>query len=463
MRQVGGVRVALAIVVLCCALVLAGGLVAGQDGNEIQGSDSAVEEAIDNNTSASVVPPRDNITVITADSSAFLTDAEDARAARLGSNLIAFAPNGSIYYHTTDHTVYWDVDPVQNTSTTVEYVYSDHLEGEACSFGRACTRNGVERLNLTTGETTAVFSRITPNVSETRWHDVDRIDEDRLLVADIDEDRAFVVNTTTDETVWEWDAETDFNTSSGGDYPDDWTHINDVEYIELDGEPTVMVSVRNHDQVVFVDMEDGLLENWTLGADEEHRILYEQHNPDYIPPENGGPAVIVADSENGRAVEYQRRNGSWEQTWEWRDARMTWPRDADRLPNGHTLIADSNGDRVLEVDENGTVVWSLDIGFPYEVERLGTGDESTGGPSAVAIDTKDRTPDPEDRSLVASVVALFPPSIVSAVAYVRPGWVGTRELVAACGLLVAGPAWVIVEWRHRSPSLGSLWQFVGRE
>jgi len=463
MRQEKSVRVALAIVTLCCGLALAGSLVAGQDGNEVQGQDSPVEEAIDNETNASVVPPRDNITVVTADSSAFLSDAEDARAARLGSNLIAFAPNGSIYYHSTNHTVYWDVDPVPNTSTTVEYVYADHLEGEVCEDRRGCTRNGVERLNLTTGETTQLFSRITPNVSETRWHDVDRIDENRLLVADIAQDRAFVVNTTTGETVWEWNAETDFNRSTSGGPPGDWTHINDVEYVHIDGEPTVMVSVRNHDQVVFVDMEDGLRENWTLGADEEHRILYEQHNPDYIPPANGGPAVVVADSENGRAVEYQRDNGSWERTWEWRDARMTWPRDADRLPNGHTLMADSNGDRVLEVDENGTVVWSISIGFPYEAERLGTGDESTGGPSAVAIDSKDRTPDSEDRPLLVDIVALFPPSIVSAVAYARPGWVGTRELLAAGGLLAAGPLWAIAEWRSRSLSVRSLRSLIGRE
>jgi len=463
MRTVGRIRIILALVTLCCGLVLAGSYLAAQDGNELQGRDAPVEEAIDNDTSETVVDPRDNITVVTADSSAFLSDAESARGARRGSNLIAFAPNGSIYYHTTNHTVYFDVDPVENTSRTVEYVYSDHLDPDDCPTEGYCSRNGVERVNLTTGDTTPVFSRITPNVSETRWHDVDRIGEDRLLVADIYRDRAFVVNTTTGATTWEWTARTDFNTSSGGPYPEDWTHINDVEYVELDGEPTVMVSVRNHDQVVFVDMETGLRDNWTLGSDGDYDTLYEQHNPDFIPAENGGPAVIVADSENGRAVEYQRRNGSWEQTWEWRDARMTWPRDADRLPNGHTLMADSNGDRVLEVDENGTVVWSIDIGFPYEAERLGTGDESTGGPSAAAMNSETRSPDPADRSLFADIVALFPPSLVTAAAYVRPGWVGTTELLAAAGVGLAVPLWVVVELRHRSLSLRTLRGSVDRD
>jgi hypothetical protein len=74
-------------------------------------------------------------------------------------------------------------------------------------------------------------------------------------------------------------------------------------------------------------------------------LFYEQHNPDYIPEERGGPAVLVADSENGRVVEYGRTpgngtpvtDGTWERTWQWRDGRLQWPRDADRLPNGGWL------------------------------------------------------------------------------------------------------------------------------
>ena len=460
MDGIGRVRVVLALSTLCCALVLTGSFLAAADGNQVQGSASAVEEAIDNETAASVVPPRADVTVVTADSTALVDT--DSRAARLGSNLVAFAPNGTILYHAADHAVYWDVDPVPGTDRTVEYVYSDHLQYPDCPTRGYCTRNGVERLNLTTGEVEPVFSRLTPNVSETRWHDVDRLDDHRLLVADIDRDRAFVVNATTNETTWEWTAATDFDTDSGGHYPTDWTHINDVEAVELDGEPTVMVSVRNHDQVVFVDPEDGLRENWTLGADDDHDVLYEQHNPDYIPAERGGPALLVADSENGRVVEYQRRNGSWVQSWQWRDERLTWPRDADRLPNGHTLVTDSNGDRVLEVDENGTVVWSIDIGFPYEAERLGTGDESAGGPSAVRMAATEREPNATQRSAVGRAATLVPPSLVNAAAYVRPGWVGTTEAIAAVGLLVAGPLWALVEWRRLGLGFHRQWPFVAR-
>jgi hypothetical protein len=445
-------RVAFALAALVCVAVLVAGYATA-------GTDATLDDSVGtdpgNGTGERVVPPRENITVVGTDSTAFITDEGDGPRKR--AELVAFAPNGSLYYRNESHTRYWDVDPVEGTDATVEYVYADHLEPADCHSDSVCTRNGVERVNLTTGNVTSVYSRITPGKHSTRWHDVDRIDEERLLVADIAQDRAFVVNTTTEGITWSWDAQTDFETSSGGPYPEDWTHINDVEYVELDGRPTVMVSVRNHDQVVFVDTETGLRENWTLGSDGDHDTLYEQHNPDFIPSERGGPAVLVADSENGRVVEYQRRNGSWEQSWLWRDQRLTWPRDADRLPNGHTLITDSNGDRVLEVAENGSVVWSSTVGFPYESERLGTGDESAGGQSAAALGLPSRTPSAANRSAVSEATTLLPKSVVNSVAYLLPGWVGPVEALAAVGLIVVGFLWAVAEWRRRSFEVHLRW------
>lgn len=64
---------------------------------------------------------------------------------------------------------------------------------------------------------------------------------------------------------------------------------------------------------------------------------------------------------------------------------MEWPRDADRLPNGHTLITDTNRDRVFEVNQRNEIVWEATFPGPYEAERLSTGDESTGGQSAATL------------------------------------------------------------------------------
>jgi len=50
---------------------------------------------------------------------------------------------------------------------------------------------------------------------------------------------------------------------------------------------------------------------------------------------------------------------------------LNWPRDADRLANGNTLITDSKNGRVIEVTPEGDVVWEFrDLRMPYEADRL---------------------------------------------------------------------------------------------
>jgi len=404
------------------------------------------------NPQQQAVEPRDNITVVATDSNSWRGEASSGPRAR--AELVAFNPDGSILYYNDSHTRYWDVDPVPETRTTVEYMFADHLEPSACpnttNFAQrrvdeevwneyeaarstdACTRNGYERVNLTTGEVTRVWSETTPGKEATRYHDADRLNETHLAVADIYLDRVFVVNSTSDQTEWTWNASSAFPRETGGPYPEDWTHINDIEVLE-DGR--LMVSARNHDRVVFLN-RSGLIEGWTLGEEDNYSILYEQHNPDYIPTARGGPAVLVGDSENNRVVEYQRTGDSWEQSWVWRDTRMQWPRDADRLPNGHTLITDSNGNRVFEVDKQGEVVWSVNIAFPYEAERLGTGDESAGGPSATQANLDSRTGSLRD-SLLIIAKQLIPGKYLNGLMYITPVWMGFLEVLELVVLLTS--------------------------
>jgi len=453
----GRVRAALAVVVVLATATLVAGFVdAERRGDAVTGS-PVVEQALRSGDRGAVVDERDAITVVATDSNAFVTDENDGPRAQ--AELVAFAPDGSIYYHENQHTRYWDVDPVEGTNATVEFVYAEHLDREDCGGESVCTENGVVRVNLTTGDRETVYSRVTPGKHSTRWHDVDRVDDDRLLVADIARDRVFVVNTTTELVEWEWDAQAAFDVDSGGPFPEDWTHLNDVEHVTIDGRETVMVSMRNHDQVVFVDEERGVREEWTLGTDGDHDTLYEQHNPDFIPREDGGPAVLVADSENGRVVEYQREDGDWTRSWTWSDERTSWPRDADRLPNGHTLVTDSNGDRVVELDEHGEAVWNASIGFPYEAERLGTGDESAGGESATRLDLSSATAADadEDTSLLAAAANALPTSVRNAIAYVFPRWVGLFEGVAAAALVLVVPPWLLAEYRWSNVSVSLRW------
>jgi hypothetical protein len=458
-----------AVRVLFVGLVVASAFVVGTGYLSADGSES------ENGRPAFDAPAADGITVIATDSNTWLGDADDGPRAR--AELVAFRSNGSVMYYDDSHTRYWDVDPVKGESETVLSVAADHRNASECSATTPCTRNVVERVNLSTGEVTELYARITPGKHSTRWHDADRLNDEELVVADIARDRVFVVNTTTGVVEWSWDAQSEFSPESGGPYPEDWTHINDVEVLE-DG--TIMVSIRNHDQVAFLSRETGLLENRTLGEDGRHDTIYEQHNPDYINESNGGPAVLIGDSENNRVVEYQRvedgnRTGHWEQSWVWQDARTQWPRDADRLPNGHTLVTDSNGNRVFEVDEQGEIVWGVDIAFPYEAERLGTGDESTGGPSAASADLQSRsgdggsaanpfddTPNSDEESGVLDrawtvVKDLLPGRTANGLMYVTPVWMGGPEVLALGAIVLTLLVWLLAElyWSSWSASFNT--------
>jgi hypothetical protein len=254
------------------------------------------------------------------------------------------------------------------------------------------------------GETVVI--RLDRTTREVQWverlpyedtHDVDWLGDGKLLIANMrnynettgeNDDRMVVYDREAGEEVWEWEfAENGYDRSGGGDYTDDWTHVNDVEEV---GDGLYMASVRNFDQVVVVNRSTGDIEA-RLGEDGNHSTLYEQHNPDLIRSEDGTPTVIVADSENDRVVEYARdcegpndlvrgdpEDCTWELTWEL-SGGMNWPRDADRLPNGNTLVTDSLNHRVMEVTPEGRIVWEYYATWgPYEAERIGTGDESSG-------------------------------------------------------------------------------------
>lgn len=331
-------------------------------------------ESADYEFGEQIAPPASNTTVIVTN------EWGGTVGGRSEAEIMAVGPSGKITYYNDTFDSYNDVDPLQKKSTVL-YLGHLHLPKSACNSSGTCVKTHVMQLNLSTGNQSVLYTHRQPTIHNGRWHDADLINDTHLAVADIVQDRAFIVDLRTGQIVWEWRAEEAFSHDTGGSYPGDWTHINDIEVLE-DGR--LLLNLRNQDQSVFLT-RSGMQHGWTLGSENNHSRLYEPHNPDYIPRERGGPAIVIADSENNRVVEYQRQNGSWQRTWKWSDSDLQWPRDADRLPNGHTLITDSNGNRIVEVNMRGEVVWEMGIGLPYEAERLETGDESMNGPSAKRV------------------------------------------------------------------------------
>lgn len=395
------------------------------------------------------------------------------------SKLAAVDMDGNVVYFNDSYTQYMDIDPVPAGRWTVMYVANERLNESECSAVTSCRRIVVERVNISTGETDLLYSQTRPEYDKQftateQWHDIDRINSSHILVADISRDNVFIVNTSSGVITWQWEAQNDFPIAGGGRYPYDWTHVNDVELLD-DGR--IMVSLRNQDQVVFINRTSGLVEGWTLGSDDEYGTLYEQHNPDYIPPEMGGPAVVVADSQNNRIVEYQRVDGRWVQSWVWKDGQLAWPRDADRLPNGNTLIADTAGDRVLEINRRGNIAWQLDVRALYDAERLGTGDESEGGQSAESLDLQstrrgasDGTTEVTDSTESESTTTHSGSSdgtsrgitlrkLLNALLFVVPRWVDVAQLVSLVLFTGGISGWLVTEYHWANLSLEIQWPF----
>ncbi|SIR98858.1 Arylsulfotransferase (ASST) [Haladaptatus litoreus] len=403
--------------------------------------------------------PADEITVVT-----------DHKSPTVGSKLVALGPNKEVVYYNATLDYYSDVDPSPDGKFTVTYVGVEDIPKKQCDDKTRCRRIVIERLNMSTDEVDRLYSRVVPTYGgfqipyTNRWHDIDRVNDTHFAVADIERDRVFIVNTSSEIITWQWQALAHYSYESGGPFPNDFTHVNDVEVLP-DGR--IMASIRNQDEVVFINRTSGVNESWTLGEEDNHTILFGQHNPDYIPKSQGGPAVIVADSHNDRAVEYQRVNGTWKQSWVWKDNRMQWTRDADRLPNGHTLITDTHGNRVIEVNKNGEIIWNAQLNFPYDAERLGTGDESAGGSSAQSARLtgranldgamKDKTTATTDdgssatlsTKMLTAVEDALPAKVLNAALYVMPGWFSVLEVITLfIGILIA-LIWSLVEvyWR----------------
>jgi len=425
-------RVAFAVLILITAAVV----VSAAGGGVSTASKEDVPDA----------PETDNHTVVT----------ESGRA----GTITAYQPNGEVLYYNNSRTKYFDADPVEGDPLTVEYAATDtiHTEGANCG-APPCTRNVIERADLETGEVEVIYERYDYKEYAGEWHDIDRINETHFVVADMVADQVFIVNTETEVVNWLWDAQSEFPLESGHSFPNDWTHINDVEYIE-DGrmEGRIMVSVRNQNRVVFLDREEGLLENWTLGGENDADVLNEQHNPDFIPKSQGGPAVLVADSENGQIKEFQREDGEWNRSWLWEDERIQWPRDADRLPNGNTLITDTHGNRVMAINESGDIVWEVESTLPYDAERLEIGAESESRQSARELGLESRTVTEDDGGtgefgidpfafLGGIVESILPHRVYNALIFVAPVWVGETTAAAIVVGLLSGLTWVGLEIR----------------
>ncbi|WP_227357079.1 aryl-sulfate sulfotransferase [Haladaptatus salinisoli] len=346
--------------------------------------------------------------------------------------LVEVTPNGNVAWeYDPPNSRVFDAEQLENGNILV--AVTTKLAPKNCPAEQLevnsdqCIKSRVLELDYETKSVVWKYTWYDEYITHHEVHDVDRLENGETAIIDMGNDRAFTVDRK-GEITWEWHAEnhlengTTFYQRYGGD-PNpggekDWTHMNDIDRLE---NGNFQISVRNFDVVIEVNPKTNKIVD-VIGEPGNHSFLYEQHNPQRL--EEWG-TVLIADSENHRIVEYDVASG--ERVWEYGgDDILLWPRDADRLPNGNTLITDSLHNRVLEIDENGDIVWEYSgVDLPYAADRLSVPEE--GGETVPGWQLENRTAN------AGSVVGTVR-QIEGWASYVFPTWVKLPELLT----LVAG-------------------------
>ncbi|RBI60846.1 hypothetical protein DMJ13_17880 [halophilic archaeon] len=327
---------------------------------------------------------------------------------------------------------YMDIDPIGNDR--ILFVAGERVNGS--TFQRIAVL-----MNWRTGEVHKKFK--VPRDT----HDIDYLGGDRFAIADKKNHRISIYNSSNNSTAWEFDYRKHYSKSAGGG-PGDWTHLNDVD--SINNGSAFLASPRNFDRVMSINRSTKEVE-WTLGEEDNYNIMRAQHNPVLL--SKNPLTVLVADSENQRIVEYQRKNGEWKRVWGYR-GDLHWPRDADRLPNGNTLITDTLNDRVVEVTPDREIVWEFHVErSTYDVERLQHGDEPAG-PTMASQSHRFEGVLPTKNSAQSLVVSEFDEAYrktFQIATWVLPGWVTLSEFIYLLSALGLAVGWVSVEAISATP------------
>jgi len=197
------------------------------------------------------------------------------------------------------------------------------------------------------------------NLDSKVTHDADRLPNGNTLVVyggDEKSDAQVKEINPEGEIVWSWYAKDHFDEPPYNDiYYQGWLHTNAVTRLP---NGNTLISPRNFDFIVELDPQGSVVR--TIGEG----VFFGQHDPEVLP---NGNVLLANHGKPHRAIEFDPETG--EIVWEYtvRDPD-NWPvRDADRLPNGNTLITGTR--TIIEVTPEGKIVWQLTLDATFDREE----------------------------------------------------------------------------------------------
>ena len=185
-------------------------------------------------------------------------------------------------------------------------------------------------------------------------HDADRLPNGNTLVAfgamDTPNDAQVKEVNLKGEMVWRWYARDHFAKPPFKDiFNEGWTHTNAVLRL---ANGNTLVSLRNFNLIAEVDPSGSVVRTHGEG------LVHYQHDPVVLP---NGNLLLADHSEPQRAIELDAQTGQI--VWQFVVPRQL-VRDANRLPNGNTLITGSTA--IIEVTPRGRIVWRFGLKMVLE-------------------------------------------------------------------------------------------------
>ncbi len=163
------------------------------------------------------------------------------------------------------------------------------------------------------------------------------------------------------KTVWSWNGLAAFDRPPFADVDrEGWMHVNSLTRLANGNTP---ISIRNFNTVVEVNPTGEVVWSITFRASAGKGFPATEgsikgaanHEPEVL--ENGN--LLLALRRPNRFVEFDRQSATIVWQWEHPDGHkaLRTNREANRLPNGNTLV--SSQDRLYEVTHDGEIVWQV--------------------------------------------------------------------------------------------------------